>query len=75
MGNYLLAHLSPPSTHHPHTSVLPICIKKNRMAVNNLLGIRTVRMHCDASENCDISSNDINTRIGIYTKYRDITTQ
>ena len=35
------------------------------MAVNNLLGIKAVRMHCDASENCDISSNDINTGIGI----------
>ena len=35
------------------------------MAVNNLLGIRAERMHCDALENCDISSNDMNTRIDI----------
>ena len=69
MGNYLLAHLSPPPTHHPHTSCpllfLPICIEKNKMAVNNLLGSRAVRMHYDASENCDISSHDMNTRIGM----------
>ena len=72
MGNYLLAHLSPPPTHHPHTSCplllcffLHICIKKNGMAVNNLLGIRAVKMHYDASENCDISSHDIDTRIDI----------
>ena len=44
---------------------LPICIKKNGMAVNNLLGIRAVKMHYDASENCDISSNDVNTCISI----------
>ena len=36
MGNYLLAHLSPPPM-----------------------------MHCDASENCDISFHDIDTRIDI----------
>ena len=72
MGNYLLAHLSPPPTHHPHTSCpLLLCFfsfalrQDNRMAVNNLLGIRAVRMHCDASENCDISSHDIDTRIDI----------
>ena len=35
------------------------------MAVNNLLGIRAVKMHYDASDNCDISSHDMNTRIGI----------
>ena len=72
MGNYLLAHLSPPYTHHPHTSCplllcffLHICIEKNRMAVNNLLGITAVKMHYDASDNCDISSHDMNTRISI----------
>ena len=72
MGNYLLAHLSPPPTHHPHTSCplllcffLHICIKKNGMAVNNLLGITAVKMHYDASDNCDISSNDVNTCISI----------
>ena len=72
MENYLLAHLSPPSTHHPHTSCpLLLCFfsfalrQDNRMAVNNLLGITAVRMHCDASENCGISSNDVNTCIGI----------
>ena len=35
------------------------------MAVNNLLGIRAVKMHYDASDNCDISSHDIDTRISI----------
>ena len=44
---------------------LPICVEKNGMAVNNLLGIRAVKMHYDASENCDISSHDIDTRIDI----------
>ena len=72
MGNYLLAHLSPSPTYPPYTSCplllcffLHICFEKNRMAVNNLLGIRAERMHCDALENCDISSNDMNTRIDI----------
>ena len=45
---------------------LPIALRQdNRMAVNNLLGITAVKMHYDASDNCDISSHDMNTRIGI----------
>ena len=71
MGNYLLAHLSPPPQPPPPyflpavVLLLPICIEKNRMALNNLLGSRAVRMHCDASENCDISSHEMDTRIDI----------
>ena len=66
MGNYLLAHLSPPLTYHPHTSgPLLLCFFLFALRKNNLLGIKAVRMHCGASENCDISSNDMNTRIGI----------
>ena len=45
---------------------LPIALRQdNRMAVNNLLGITAVKMHYDASDNCDISSHDMNTRISI----------